>query len=119
MPSERHVRVELDGELVADSHRPHTLFETTLPTRWYLPLEDVRHDVLVSSTTVSRCPYKGTASYWSVRIGNVFHPDVAWTYREPVPECPRITGLVCYFNEEVDLIIDGVPQERPRTPWSS
>lgn len=119
VPSDRHVRVELDGEMVAESHRPHALFETTLPTRWYLPLEDVRQDVLVSSTTVSRCPYKGTASYWSVRIGEVLHPDVAWTYREPVPECPRITGLVCFFNESVDLIIDGVPQERPRTPWSS
>lgn len=119
VPSERHVQVKLDGELVAESHRPHALFETTLPTRWYLPLEDVRQDLFVASTTVSRCPYKGTASYWSVRIGGVLHPDVAWTYREPVPECPRIAGLVCFFNEAVDLIIDGVAQKRPRTPWSS
>ena len=119
VPSERHVRVELDGELVAESHRPHALFETTLPTRWYLPPEDVRRDKLVSSTTVSRCPYKGTASYWSVRTGDVLHPDVAWTYRDPVPECPRIAGLVCFLNETIDLIIDGVRQERPRTPWST
>lgn len=118
VPSERHVRIELDGEVVAESHRPHALFETTLPTRWYLPLADVRQDMLVSSTTVSRCPYKGTASYWSVRIGDVVHADVAWTYREPVPECPRIAGLVCFLNESVDLVIDGVAEERPRTPWS-
>lgn len=119
VPSDRHVRVELDGELIAESHRPHALFETTLPTRWYLPLEDVRQDVLLPSSTVSRCPYKGTASYWSVRIGTALHPDLAWSYADPIRECPRIAGLVCFFNEKVDLVIDGVRQERPRSPWSS
>lgn len=119
VPSERHVRVELDGEVIAESWRPHALFETTLPTRWYLPLEDVRQEVLVPSDTVSRCPYKGTATYWSVRIGDALHRDVVWTYIEPVPECPRIAGLVAFLNEKVDLVIDGVRQERPRSPWSS
>ena len=118
LPSERHVRVEMDGQVVAESRRPHALFETSLPTRWYLPLDDVRQDVLVPSDTVSRCPYKGTASYWSVRVGEAVHPDIAWTYRNPVPECPRISGLVCFFNERVDLLVDGVRQERPQTPWS-
>ena len=119
LPSERHVRVEVDGEVVAESRRPHALFETSLPTRWYLPLEDVRQELLVPSDTVSRCPYKGTATYWSVRVGDALHPDLAWSYPEPVPECPRIAGLVAFFNEKVDLTIDGVRQERPRTPWSS
>lgn len=118
LPSERQVRVEIDGELVAESRRPHALFETTLPTRWYLPLADVRQDLLVPSDTVTSCPFKGTAAYWSVRIGEVVHPDVAWTYREPIVECPRIAGLVAFMNEWVDLTVDGVPQERPRTPWS-
>lgn len=118
LPSERHVVVLADGATVADSRRPHALFETTLPTRWYLPLEDVRQELLVPSDTVSRCPYKGTAAYWSVRIGDTLHRDVAWTYREPVVECPRITGLVAFFDERVDLVIDGVAQDRPRTPWS-
>ena len=118
VPSERHVRVEIDGELIAESQGPHALFETTLPTRWYLPLQDVRQELLVPSDTVSRCPYKGTASYWSVRIGDTVHADVAWTYRDPVPECPRIAGLVSFFNESVDLVIDGVRQDRPQTPWS-
>lgn len=119
VPSERHVRVEINGEVVAESRRPHALFETTLPTRWYLPIEDIRPGLLEPSSTVSRCPYKGTASYWSIRIGEVVHPDVAWTYRKPVIEWPRIAGLVCFFNEKVNLIIDGVSKERPRTPWSS
>ena len=119
LPSERHVRVELDGETVAESRRPHALFETGLPTRWYLPLDDVRQEVLVASDTVSRCPYKGTATYWSVRTGEALHRDVAWTYREPVLECPRIAGLVAFLNERVDVVIDGAREERPRTPWSS
>ena len=119
LPSERHVRVELHGEVLAESRRPHALFETSLPTRWYFPVEDIRQELLVPSDTVTRCPYKGTAAYWSAGIGDALYPDVAWTYREPVPECPRIAGLVAFFNERVDLIIDGVREPRPRTPWSS
>lgn len=119
VPSERHVRVELDGQVVAESRRPHALFESPLPTRWYLPPEDVRQELLVPSDTVTRCPYKGTASYWSVRVGDAVYTDVVWSYPEPVPECPRIAGLVAFFNEKVDLTIDGVPQDRPLSPWSS
>lgn len=119
LPSERHVRVELDGEVVAESRRPHALFETHLPTRWYLPPDDVRSEMLVPSATVTRCPYKGTASYWSVRTARALHRDVAWCYADPVVECPRIAGLICFFNEKVDLFIDGAPQPRPQTAWSS
>jgi uncharacterized protein (DUF427 family) len=118
LPSERHVQVELNGEIVADSRRPHALFETSLPTRWYLPMEDVRQELLVPSTTQTRCPYKGTAQYWSVQVGDAVHQDIAWSYPEPIPECPRIRGLVAFFNERVELIIDGERQARPRTPWS-
>lgn len=118
LPSERHVRVELDGHLLAESVRPHALFETTLPTRWYLPPADVRTELLVPSDTVTRCPYKGTATYWSARTGDTVHRDVVWSYPDPVPECPRIAGLFAFFNERVDLIVDGVREERPRTPWS-
>ena len=125
LPSDRHVRVEVatsgsgtDRVLVAESHRPHALFETTLPTRWYLPFEDVRTDLLVPSDVTTMCPYKGTASYWSLRIGDALHEDIAWSYPEPVPECPRIAGLLCFFNERVDLTVDGERVERPDTPWS-
>ena len=118
VPSERHVRIELAGELVAESRRPHALFETTLPTRWYLPAEDVRMDLLEPSDAVTQCPYKGTARYWSVRVNGRLHPDVAWSYPDPIPENPRIAGLVAFFNERVDLTIDGELQPRPQTPWS-
>ena len=103
MQSERHVRVERDGELLAESRRPVALFETWLPTRWYLPPEDVRLDALTESGTVTRCPYKGTARFWSAP-GKA---DIAWSYPEPIPECPRVAGLICFFNEHVDLTVDG------------
>jgi uncharacterized protein (DUF427 family) len=118
VPSDRHVRVEIDGELVAESRTPHALFETSLPPRWYLPSEDVREDLLVPSETKTNCPYKGRASYWSVQFGDRLHEDIAWTYPEPIVECPRIAGLVCFFNERVDLRVDGELLERPVTPWS-
>ena len=118
LPSGRHVRVEIAGEVVAESRRPHALFETTLPTRWYLPADDVRMDLLQPSDAVSQCPYKGTARYWSVRAGGDLHGDVVWSYPDPIPENPRIAGLLCFFNERVDLTIDGELQSRPHTPWS-
>lgn len=118
LPSDRHVRMEVDGEVVASSRRPHALFETMMPTRWYLPPEDVRQELLVPSDSVSRCPYKGTASYRSLRIGGTLHADMAWSYAEPVLECPRIAGLVAFYDEKVDLVLDGVLQPRPITPWS-
>ena len=118
VPSERHLRVEVAGQLVAESRRPHALFETTLPTRWYLPVDDVEWEHVEPSDSVSRCPYKGTARYWSVRAGGELHRDILWSYPDPVVECPRIAGLVAFFNEKVDLTIDGVPEPRPVTIWS-
>jgi uncharacterized protein (DUF427 family) len=112
-PSSRHVRVELDGELLAESRRPLVLFETTLPPRYYLPREDVVAE-LVPTPTVSVCPYKGIAEWFSVGSAR----DLAWSYPDPIPENPRIAGLVCFFNEKVDLLVDGELQERPITPWS-
>lgn len=118
VPSARHIRIELAGELLAESHRPSALFETLLPVRWYLPRDDVRTDLLEHSPTTSACPYKGSARYFSARLGGRVHPDIAWTYDEPLPECPAVAGLVCFFDERVDVTIDGERQERPRPPWS-
>ncbi|HVW44486.1 MAG TPA: DUF427 domain-containing protein [Amycolatopsis sp.] len=118
LASSRHVRVEVDGVTVADSHSPRLLFETSLPTRYYLPKTDVRLDLLEASDTITRCPYKGEAEYYSVRAGDTLHEDLAWYYRMPVPESQKIQGLVCFYNEKVDVFVDGVKQERPRTPFS-
>jgi uncharacterized protein (DUF427 family) len=105
--SSRHVQVVIDGVVVADSVRPTLLFETGLPTRYYLPLTDVRLDLLEPSTSSSRCPYKGTASYWSVRVGDQLLEDVAWFYPMPLFESIRIAGLVAFYNDRVDLVVDG------------
>jgi uncharacterized protein (DUF427 family) len=118
MPSERHVAIHVAGELVAESRTPHALFETGLPPRWYLPMQDVRQDLLEPSDLRTSCPYKGTARYWHVRAGGELHRNLAWSYPQPIPECPRITGLVAFFDEKVDVTLDGEPQERPVTPFS-
>jgi uncharacterized protein (DUF427 family) len=111
--SSRRVRVELEGALLADSSRPLMLIETGLPTRYYLPREDVRLDVLESSPTVTRCPYKGQAEHWA-RAGT----DVAWSYPDPIAEIPQIAGLIAFYNERVDLTVDGERLERPWSPFS-
>ncbi len=117
--SSRLVRVILGGETVAETRRARFLFETRLPTRYYIPPEDVRMDLLVQSEKVSRCPYKGTARYWSARIGDRVFPDIVWSYPEPIPECAKIKGLLAFFNEHVDaILVDGVEVPRPVTPWS-
>lgn len=117
LASSRHVQVRLDGVLVADSHQPRILFETGLPPRYYLPLSDVRMDLLRPSDTESHCPYKGTAAYWTVDTGAGRHEDVVWIYRTPLPESQKIAGLACFYSEKVDVTIDGELQERPRTPF--
>jgi uncharacterized protein (DUF427 family) len=118
LASSRHVRVELDGVTVADSRSPRILFETGLPARYYLPLTDVRTDLLTPSDTHTSCPYKGTAAYWSVDTGTRVHKDVVWIYRTPLPESQKIAGLACFYNERVEVFVDGEKQSRPKSPFS-
>jgi uncharacterized protein (DUF427 family) len=118
LESSRHVKVSLNGEVVAETERPRILFETGLPPRYYIPAEDVREDVLVPSEKTTRCPYKGVASYWSVAAGGERVEDLVWYYPEPIPEAAKIKRLLAFFNEKVDLEVDGEVQERPRTQWS-
>jgi uncharacterized protein (DUF427 family) len=118
LASSRHVRVEVDGVTVAESAQPRLLFETHLPTRYYLPLTDVRLDLLRPSQSQTHCPYKGTATYWSLDVAGQRHEDVVWTYRTPLPESQKIAGLACFYNEKVDLYLDGELQPRPHTKFS-
>ncbi len=101
--SSRHVEVRVGGVVVADSRQPRILFETGLMPRYYLPMSDVRLDLLTPTATTTQCPYKGTATYWSV--GD--HADVAWCYRTPLPESQKIGGLVCFYQERVEVLVDG------------
>ncbi len=112
--SSRQVRIELDGEVLAESSRACLLFEPPLPVRCYLPAEDVRPGVLRPSAKRTTCAYKGEASYWSAGALE----DVAWSYPDPLREAAEIAGHVAFLNERVDVVIDGVRQERPVTPWS-
>jgi uncharacterized protein (DUF427 family) len=116
--SSRHVRIEVDGVTVAESTSPTLLFETGLPTRYYLPKTHVRMDLLAATDTVSHCPYKGAAEWWSVRAGDSVHSDLAWSYRTPLPESAKIAGLVAFYDEKVDVYVDGVLQERPKSKFS-
>jgi uncharacterized protein (DUF427 family) len=118
LASSRHVRIELDGVTLADSRSPQILFETGLPPRYYLPMADVRMDLLRPSDRRTGCPYKGTASYWSVEVGAQRYDDLAWTYRTPLPESQKVAGLVCFYDERVDVHVDGHRQDRPRTQFS-
>ncbi|MEU9867757.1 DUF427 domain-containing protein [Actinomadura sp. NPDC048021] len=117
LAASRHVRVEVDGVTVAESSSPRLLFETGLPVRYYLPKPHVRMDLLEHTGTVSHCPYKGTAEYWSVRVNGTLHEDLAWSYRMPLEESRKVAGLVCFYNEKLDIFVDGVLQERPKTKF--
>jgi uncharacterized protein (DUF427 family) len=118
LPSSRHVRIELDGVTIAESDKPTLLFETGLPTRYYLPKTHVRMDALTASEAESHCPYKGQAEWWSVDVGKGIHADLAWSYRTPVPESQKIAGLVAFYDEKVDVYVDGALQSRPTTKFS-
>jgi uncharacterized protein (DUF427 family) len=102
----RHVQVRHGGVLLAESRRPMLLFETGLPVRYYLPAQDVRTDLLEPSDSHTRCPYKGVASYYSVRTADGLAADLAWYYPDPSAEAGRIGGLVCFYNDRVELAVD-------------
>jgi uncharacterized protein (DUF427 family) len=122
--SNRRVRVELDGVVLADSASPVMVFETGLPTRYYVNRTDVRFEHLVPSDTVTSCPYKGmTTGYWSVRVGGpaheeTVHKDMAWAYDFPTRQLLPIAGLVAFYNEKVDTYLDGELLDRPQTHFS-
>ena len=118
LPSSRNVRIEIDGMTVAQSDHPTLLFETGVPTRYYFAKPDVRLDLLVPTDSSTACPYKGTARYWSVVIGDQLYADYAWAYDYPLPESIRIAGLICFYNERVDVVVDGEHLERPKTKFS-
>ena len=117
LPSSRQVRLELDGQLLAVSSRPVLLFETMLPTRYYLPRADLTAE-LVPSSTRTWCAYKGQASYFSASVGGRLVPDIAWSYPDPQHDAARVRDLIAFFDERIDVTLDGQRRARPVTPWS-
>lgn len=118
LASSREVRVLLEGIELARSAQPRLLFETGLPTRYYLPLSHLSTELLRPSEHHSRCPYKGTADYFSIEIEGKRYEDYVWIYRSPVLESVKIAGLACFYNEQVDIYVDGIAQARPQTQFS-
>ncbi|MGW0212438.1 DUF427 domain-containing protein [Streptomyces sp. NPDC003233] len=122
LPSSRHVVVEIGGRVVADTRRPVLLFETGLPTRYYLPREDVRLDLFRPTDHHTGCPYKGTAEYWSWHgeQGEAdVPPDIVWSYPEPLPAVGAVKGLLAFYNEAVDITVDGERLARPLTHFTA
>jgi uncharacterized protein (DUF427 family) len=118
VPSSRHVRVSVDGEVLAESRRPTVIFETGMGPRWYLPRTDVRAELLPGDAHTV-CAYKGHASYWSVGTSAGLRENIAWTYLEPRRDALPVAGQVAFLDEHVDLEVDGEPQPHPRTLWAA
>ncbi|KAJ6576667.1 hypothetical protein DFH09DRAFT_1149963 [Mycena vulgaris] len=119
LSSSRHIRVEVEGVEVANTRSPKLLYETSLPVRSYIPKTDCRLDLLVPSDLTTACPYKGEAKYYHVQVSPEKRVDnVVWWYRNPNLECAAINGLVAFYDEKVDVFVDGVKQTRPKSLWS-
>jgi len=117
--SHRHIRVELDGVVLAETHSPVLLFETGLPTRYYVDRTDVAFAHLTTTSTETVCPYKGiTSQYWAVRIGDAEYPDLAWTYDYPLREVAPIAGMIAFYNEKLDIFVDDTRLARPLTHFA-
>jgi uncharacterized protein (DUF427 family) len=116
--SSRAVRVEVEGVVVAESDRAKFLYETGLPTRYYLPKTDVHFEYLEETDTATACPYKGTARYWSIKVNETTHTDVVWGYDAPLKESMEVAGMVSFYNEKLDIYVDGVREDKPKTKFS-
>ncbi|KAJ7593347.1 hypothetical protein C8J56DRAFT_930867 [Mycena floridula] len=114
LQSSRHVRVVVEGVEVANTHQPRLLFETGLPVRTYIPKTDCRLELLAPSELTTACPYKGVANYYHVVLGEkkIFE-NVVWWYRNANLECATINGFAAFYEEKVDVYVDGELQAKP------
>lgn len=115
--SSRHVKIVIEGITIAETTRPHLLFETHLPTRYYIPKEDINMDYLKSSDLSSICPYKGSASYWNINVNGKTFKNHVWSYLDPLSEIPKIKGLLAFYDEKLDVFVDGELQIKPKTKF--
>ncbi len=111
IPAGRHIEVSVGGQKLASSDRALRLDETGLPARYYIPREDVRTDLLQPTARKTTCPYKGQASYWSAQVGDEIYKDLVWSYEAPIPSAEQIAGLMCFYNERVELTV--TDQDQP------
>lgn len=118
LASSRPIEIRVAGKTVAKSTSAVHLLETGLPTRYYLPVSAVDQGVLRDSNLLTRCPYKGDAEYYHVVVDEVEMENLVWYYRLPTHESAAIAGLVCFYNEKVDIVLDGKLLDRPKTHFA-
>jgi uncharacterized protein (DUF427 family) len=112
-PAGQHIEVSVGGQKLASSDRALRLDETGSPVRYYIPREDVRTDLLTPTASKTTCPYKGQASYWSAQVGDEFYQDLVWSYETPIPSAEQIAGLMCFYNNRVELSVSDEHQPDP------
>jgi uncharacterized protein (DUF427 family) len=102
-----HVEVRLGDQLLATTHRAMKLDETGLPSRYYLPTDDVRMDLLRTTTFHTSCPFKGEASYWSVDIDGEIHDGIVWSYETPTAQAAEVRGMLSFYPDRTEVTVDG------------
>ena len=105
-PADLHVEVRVDGEKIAETDHPVVLEETGMPTRYYLPRDDVRMDLFRATNFHTECPFKGQASYWTLELPGEVHDGIMWSYETPIPAAEGITGMLCFYNDRVELTVE-------------
>jgi len=116
--SKQPIRVVIGGETVAETTQARLLYETGSVTRYYIPKEDIRMDLLESTDLNTSCPYKGTCDYWNVKIKDVEFENVVWSYPHPHPEASGIENLLCFYNEKVDeILVEDKPASTSKILW--
>ncbi len=108
-PSDAHVEVMLEGQVLASTDKALRLDETGLPPRYYLPKADIRMDLLEATTFSTTCPFKGEASYWSADIGGTSHDGIVWGYETPIPAAEDIRGYLSFYPDRTEFTVDGKP----------
>jgi uncharacterized protein (DUF427 family) len=119
IPADRHIEVSVGGQKLAESDHAIRLDETGLPARYYIPREDVRTELLQPTTRKTTCPFKGQASYWSAQVGDKLYKDLVWSYETPIPSAQQIAGLMCFYNERVELTISDRHRQDPKASGQS
>ena len=106
--SDVHVEVRVDGEKIAETDHAVLLEETGMPTRYYMRPEEIRMDLFRPTTFKTQCPFKGEASYWTLELNGAMHDGIVWSYESPIADAQAINGLLCFYNDRVDLTVDSV-----------
>jgi uncharacterized protein (DUF427 family) len=114
IPAGQHIEVSVGGQKLAESDRAMRLDETGLPARYYIPREDVRTELLRPVRRKTTCPFKGQASYWSAQVGDELYKDLIWSYETLIPAAQQIAGLMCFYNERVELTISDQHRQDPK-----